>query len=292
MSQKPQQSNVTYEEIQAAAVMIRERFDVKANKPVALLGVVLGSGLGGFVDALAKQEKVRSIPYAQIENFPVSYVEGHASHLHLAQIDGQPILLMQGRIHRYEGYSSQQVAFPLRVLLALGVRTVVLTNAAAGLAKDCNVGDLMLIKDHINFTGDCPLIGPNDLRFGQRFVDMTEAYSKELIKIAKECGKALKISLREGVYGGVLGPNYETPAEIRMFQKLGADAVGMSTVFETMAARHGGAQVLGISCITNKGAGLSGKQISHEEVQENAHAVSGRFTSLLMAILTRILQRG
>lgn len=288
MAANPSSHYITYEQVQTAAQMVRERFGYKPNKSVAKIGVILGSGLGGFAGSLAEYGKVRSIPYADIPHFPVSHVEGHASNLHLAKIDETPILLMQGRVHRYEGYSASQVAFPMRVMMALGVETVILTNAAAGLDKHFEVGDLMLITDHINFTGDCPLLGPNDLRFGPRFLDMTEAYSKSLIKIAKECAKSLKFSFQEGVYGGVLGPNYETPAEIKMFQKLGVSAVGMSTVYETFAARHGGAKVLGISCITNKGAGMSKQVISHEEVQENAALASVRFTAVLTAILRRL----
>jgi len=195
---------------------------------------------------------------------------------------------MQGRVHRYEGYSAQAVVFPVRVLHALGVRTLIVTNAAGGLGDGFSAGDLMLIEDHLNLTGDNPLMGKNDSRFGARFPDMSEAYDKSLTTLADDVAKARGLRLRRGVYAGLLGPSYETPAEIRMLKTLGAHAVGMSTVFEVIAASHLGMRVLGISCITNLAAGLSGQKLSHDEVKETATRVEADFSGLVTALLPKL----
>ena len=229
--------------------------------PPAKIAVVLGSGLGGFSDALTRPQY---LPYSQIPNFPVSTVEGHFGQFVHGFIGETPVLLMQGRVHRYEGYSAQQVVFPIRTLKNWGIEKLILTNAAGGINSEFDVGDLMLITDHLNLTGDSPLVGPNDSKLGVRFVDMTEAYSKRLIQLAK----SIQPNLREGIYAGLLGPCYETPAEVRMLKTLGADAVGMSTVPEVIVGRHCGLRIAGLSCITNAAAGLGGASqvVSAEEV--------------------------
>lgn len=276
---------VGFEQTQEAARYIRERLKVKDKSPVATVGVVLGSGLGAFAQEVAQNSKSISIPYHEIPNFPTSSVEGHKGSLLFGSIQQKPVLIMQGRVHRYEGYSAQQVVFGMRVLQALGVKGVILTNASGAIGDHLEVGDLMMISDHINMTGDNPLLGPNDLRLGPRFFDMSEAYSKNLRQCAQRAAAEENFALKEGIYVGVLGPSYETPAEIRMFKAMGADAVGMSTVFETIAARHGAMEVLGIACLTNKAAGLSSNTLNHEEVTTTAAQVSRRFSSLLLRLV-------
>ena len=249
--------------------------------PPAKIAVVLGSGLGGFANALSKPQ---FLPYSKISGFPISTVDGHSGRFVHGFIGETPVLLMQGRVHRYEGYTAQQVVFPIRTLKSWGIEKLILTNASGGINPDFEVGDLMVITDHLNLTGDSPLIGPNDAKLGTRFLDMTEAYSKRL----RDLAKSLDPNLREGVYAGLLGPCYETPAEIRMLKILGADAVGMSTVFETIAARHLGMEVLGISCISNKAAGLSGTKLSHEEVTAAGQKASKKFADLLTRLIPLI----
>jgi len=197
-------------------------------------------------------------------------------------------VIMRGRFHLYEGYTPQQVALPVRVMKALGVRTLVVTNSAGGINADFRPGDLMLIADHLNLTGRNPLVGTNEDAFGPRFPDMSEAYSRRLRRLARETAASLGVSLREGVYAGLLGPSYETPAEIRMLRTLGADAVGMSTVTEVIAARHAGIEVLGISCISNMAAGMLDQPLSHEEVLETSERVKGTFLALLLALMPRL----
>jgi len=249
------------------------------------VGLVLGSGLGVLADAM---EDAVTIPYGDIPHFPVSTVEGHAGELLVGTFAGKAALLMKGRFHMYEGYAAETVAFPMRVMKALGIGTLLITNAAGGINADFRPGDLMLISDHINFMFRNPLIGPNDAEFGPRFPDMSEAYSRRLRELARKIGEEAGVKFREGVYAGVLGPSYETPAEIRMLRTLGADAVGMSTVPETIAARHAGIEVLGISCISNMAAGMLDQPLSHEEVMETAERVRETFIRAVTRIVAAL----
>lgn len=250
------------------------------------IGLILGSGLGGFAERLEQQVVV---PYGDIPGFAASTVPGHAGRLVLGRRGRVACAVMQGRIHFYEGHSAEQVAFPARTLVALGARTLVVTNAAGGLRHP--PGTLMLIRDHINLFPDHPLRGPNDDRVGPRFPDMTRAYPTELCAVAREVARGLDIELAEGVYAGSSGPSYETPAEIKMLAAMGADATGMSTVPEVIAAVHMGARVLGISCITNWAAGLGpGRPLSHDEVTETAEQVREKFEELLDRLVARLGQ--
>jgi len=258
------------------------------------IGIVLGSGLGAVADAITDAVMV---PYAEIPHFPRSTVEGHSGRILAGMMGGVPVVAMQGRVHFYEGYTPNEVTFPMRVLGALGVRTVVLTNAAGGILESYGVGQLVAIGDHINMLGWNPLAGPNEARFGvkagagQRFFDMTEAYSKELRALAKETAAEEGFPLEEGVYLAVSGPSFETPAEIRAFRTLGATLVGMSTVPETIVARHMGIDVLGISCVTNLAAGLGATHLSHEEVYEAGKRVEKRLVRLLERLTPKIAAR-
>ena len=249
------------------------------------IGVVLGSGLGMFADALT--ESVR-LPYREIPGLPVSTAVGHRSELVVGTFDGIPIAVMSGRFHLYEGYTAQQVVSGIRLFRELGVRRVVLTNAAGGINPDFGEGALVLVSDHINLQGANPLVGPNDAGLGDRFPDMTEVYSASLREIAKRTAAELGVRLFEGVYAGMLGPSYETPAEIRFLRTIGADLVGMSTVPEAIAANHLGMQILGISCVTNIAAGLSGRKLSHEEVLEIGRRVSTTLLQLLGGLLPKL----
>jgi phosphopentomutase len=249
------------------------------------VGLILGSGLGVMANTM---EDATSISYADIPHFPVSTVEGHASELVAGTISGKRVVVMKGRFHLYEGYDVQHVTLPIRVMKALGVHTLIVTNAAGGIKTTYHPGDLMLIQDHINFMSRNPLIGPHDNKLGVRFPDMSEAYSKELRNIAKQVAVEQGIALQEGVYVGVLGPSYETPAEIRMMRILGADAVGMSTVPEVIVARHAGLKVLGISCISNMASGILDQPLSHNEVMETAERVKDKFIRLVKGIIPRI----
>ncbi len=249
------------------------------------VALVLGSGLGAFADTF--EERV-AIPYEQIRGIASSTVAGHAGQLVLGTADGVSVVAMQGRVHLYEGHRSQDIVFGLRLMLRLGAETVVITNAAGGISEHLDVGDLMLIDDHLNLTGTNALCGDNEEELGPRFVDMTTPYDRELRDLAEEGARVLGFQVKRGVYAGLLGPSYETPAEIRMLRTLGANAVGMSTVLEVIAARHMGARVLGMSCITNKAAGLGQEKLDHAEVQEVAAKVRERFVSLLGAVLRRI----
>lgn len=245
-------------------------------------GLILGSGLGVLADAM---EDVTVIHYEEIPHFPQSTVEGHAGELLIGTIGGKRTVLMKGRFHMYEGYGAETVVFPVRVMKELGVRSLLVTNAAGGIRETLAPGQLMVIADHINFMFRNPLIGPNADTLGVRFPDMSEAYSERLRKKAFVCADALGVSLTEGVYAGLLGPSYETPAEIRMLRTIGADAVGMSTVPEVIAARHAGMEVLGISCITNMAAGMQETPLSHSEVMETATRARERFLALVTAII-------
>ena len=249
------------------------------------VGLILGSGLGSLADEVTD---VVALPYGDILHFPVSTAPGHAGKLILGWLEGKPVAVMAGRAHLYEGYSAQQVAYPVRVMRELGAETLVVTNAAGGVNLEFHAGALMLIADHINLTGQNPLVGPNDPRLGGRFPDMTEAYSSQLRALAREVAGEMGLPLAEGIYLGLLGPSYETPAEIRMARALGADAVGMSTVMEVIAANHSGMKVLGISCITNMAAGILPRKLSEEEVIETAYQVRPQFAGLVKGILGRL----
>ncbi len=249
------------------------------------IALVLGSGLGVLADEI---ENAVTISYGDIPHFPVSTVEGHAGELLVGTLAGKPVLLMKGRFHMYEGYGAETVSFPVRVMKALGVKTLVVTNAAGGINASFQPGDLMLISDHINFMFKNPLIGPNDPEVGVRFPDMSEAYSKRLRALARGVGEKVGVSFQEGVYAGLLGPTYETPAEIRMLRTLGADAVGMSTVPETIAARHSGIEVLGISCISNMAAGMLDQPLDHAEVMETAERVRETFIRVVKGIVAEL----
>lgn len=266
--------------IEEAAQYIAGRSTVKPE-----VGLILGSGLGVLADSI--REAV-TIPYADIPHFPVSTVEGHAGELLVGCVGDRPVLLMKGRFHMYEGYAGEAVTFPIRVMKALGVRALLVTNAAGGVNTAYAPGELMLIADHLNLTGTNPLIGPNLPELGLRFPDMSEAYSKRLREKARTIAAAQKLQLQEGVYAGLLGPSYETPAEIRMLRALGADAVGMSTVSEVIVARHAGIEVLGISCISNMAAGILDQPLSHEEVMETTDRVKQQFLQFVIELIPQL----
>jgi purine-nucleoside phosphorylase len=249
------------------------------------IGLVLGSGLGGFADALSDAMR---IPFADIPAFPRSTAIGHAGQLVIGYAGSVPVAVMQGRVHLYEGYSAQQVAFPVRVLGRMGVRSLILTNAAGGINLNYQQGALVLIRDHINLQGTNPLVGPNDDRFGARFPDMTRVYAGDYREIALQEGAKLGMALHEGVYAALLGPSYETPAEIRYLRTIGADLVGMSTALEAIAARHLGINLLAISCVTNMAAGILDRPLSHQEVMETGERVKHGFEALLRAVLPRL----
>jgi purine-nucleoside phosphorylase len=254
-----------------------------ARRPA--VGLVLGSGLGAFVDQF---EDVIAIGYHEIPHFVPSTVAGHMGRFVIGTIAGVTCMAMQGRLHYYEGYSAAEVAFPTRVMIELGADTLILTNAAGSLETSWTPGTLMLISDHINLTGANPLVGPNDHHIGPRFPDMTEAYSNKLRQLARQVAGDMGLDLREGVYAGLAGPTYETPAEIRMVRAIGGNAVGMSTVFEAIAAQHMGARVLGISCITNLAAGLQGQPLHHDEVTVAAESARESFQGLLTGVIREL----
>jgi purine-nucleoside phosphorylase len=249
------------------------------------IGLVLGSGLGGFADSLTDATR---IPYAEIPAFPRSTAIGHAGQLVIGHANSIPVAVMQGRVHLYEGYSAHEIVFPMRVFGRMGIRAVILTNAAGGINLSYQQGALVLIRDHINLQGTSPLIGPNDDRFGVRFPDMTHAYAKDYRAAAKAEAAKLGMTLHEGVYAALLGPSYETPAEINYLRTIGADLVGMSTAFEVIAARHMQIKVLAISCVTNMAAGILDQPLSHQEVMETGERVKTSFEALLRAVLPRI----
>lgn len=251
------------------------------------IALVLGSGLGAFADEFANATR---IPYAKIPHYPRSTAIGHAGQLVLGKVGNVAVAGMQGRVHLYEGYSAQQVAFPIRVFARMGVKAVILTNAAGGINLSYSQGALVALRDHINLQGANPLIGPNNDRFGPRFPDMTRAYDAEFRRFVAEAGKKLALNLHEGVYLALAGPNYETPSEIHAFRTLGADLVGMSTVPEVLAARHSGLRVLGISCVTNMAAGVTGATLTAGEVLETGARVKNDFIALLKAVIPRIAE--
>jgi purine-nucleoside phosphorylase len=271
-----------------AAEFISKRTSIRPR-----VGVVLGSGLGAFAESLAHAVR---IPYRELNGLPASTAAGHAGELVLGTLGANgagtvDLAVMSGRFHLYEGYTARQVTSGVRLLHELGVERLVLTNAAGGINPAYARGALVLISDHINLQGANPLTGPNDNLLGPRFPDMTEAYSAELRRIAHETAAELGIALQEGVYAALLGPSYETPAEIRYLKAIGADLVGMSTVAEAIVANHMGMSVVGISCVTNLAAGLSGEKLDHEEVLEIGQRVSGTFLRLLSALLPRLLPK-
>ncbi|MFX3633550.1 MAG: purine-nucleoside phosphorylase [Candidatus Pristimantibacillus sp.] len=268
---------LTAAHINAAAAYIADQTELKPE-----IGLIMGSGLGVLGDHL---EDAITIQYDTIPHFPVSTVEGHAGELLIGTLSGRAVILMRGRFHMYEGYGPELTAFPVRVMKALGVTSLLVTNAAGGVNLDYEPGNLMLISDHINMTGKNPLIGPNDDELGVRFPDMSEAYSKRLRAVARETAASQGLTLREGVYAGLLGPTYETPAEIRMLRVIGADAVGMSTVAEVITARHSGIEVLGISCISNMAAGILDQPLSHMEVMETTERVKSQFLALVKGLI-------
>jgi purine-nucleoside phosphorylase len=249
------------------------------------IALVLGSGLGAFADEFDSAIK---IPYAKIPHYPRSTAIGHAGQLVVGKVGGIAVAGMQGRVHLYEGYNAKDVALPIRVFQRMGVKAVILTNAAGGINLSYNEGALVILRDHINQQPTNPLIGPNDGRFGPRFPDMTHAYDPDYRKIAAEAGKKLGLTLHEGVYLALAGPNYETPAEIHAFRTMGADLVGMSTVPEVLAARHSGIRVLGISCVTNMAAGITGNPLTAEEVFATGARIKNDFIALLRATIPRI----
>lgn len=268
------------QQISEAVACIREKFTEQPS-----VGLILGSGLGMLADEITNPVR---ISYDSIPNFPESTVEGHAGQLVLGELNGLTVIAMQGRFHYYEGYGLDVVTFPVRVMKALGVETLLVTNAAGGVNTSFTPGDLMLITDHINNTAQNPLIGPNNPALGVRFPDMSTAYDRNLQAIARDVAADLQLNLKEGVYVWNTGPTYETPAEIKMLQTIGGDAVGMSTVPEVIVARHAGMDVLGISCISNMAAGILDQPLNHEEVIETTEKVRESFLALVKAVLERI----
>jgi purine-nucleoside phosphorylase len=278
--QENQNPETLYERAEHAARLIRAR----AGEDVRV-AIVLGSGLGAFADEL---EDAQSIPYDEIPGFARPTVEGHAGRLVVGRVGGVPVAAMQGRFHFYEGYTLEEVTFPVRVLGLLGAKSLVLTNAAGGLNNAYEQGALVLISDHLNLMGTNPLLGRNDPRFGPRFPDMTDVYDREYQEAAIAEAREMGLELRRGIYAALTGPSYETPAEIRMMRLLGADAVGMSTVPEAIVARQMGVRVLGISCITNMAAGVLDKPINHEEVIETGERVRETFAELLRRVIPKL----
>lgn len=273
-------TSTIFEQADEAASFVRSRIAVAPKA-----GLVLGSGLGSIA---GRVENAVALPYSEIPHFPRSTVEGHSGRLVSGTLNGAPIAVMQGRVHAYEGYSPAAVTFPMRVLGRLGIKTAIVTNAAGGIRMDMEQGQMVLLSDHINFSGTNPLTGPNDTRLGPRFFDMTTAYSPRLRRLAKAAAEAEGIHLAEGVYLCVPGPSFETAAEIRAFRALGADLVGMSTVHEVIVARHMGIEVLGLSCVTNMAAGILQQEINHEEVIETGLRVEERLTRLLARLLPQL----
>ncbi|MTI70214.1 MAG: purine-nucleoside phosphorylase [Firmicutes bacterium] len=266
--------------IKQSSNYLKKKINIKPD-----IGLVLGSGLGILADEIKNKTTIK---YSEIPNFPKSTVKGHKGQLVIGELEGKKVIAMQGRFHYYEGYPLRDVTFPIRVMKELGIEKLIVTNAAGGANKTFKPGDLMIIKDHINFGFDNPLIGENYNELGPRFPDMSNAYSKDLIKTAYDVSKELNIDIKEGNYMFLTGPSYETPAEIKMVSYLGADAVGMSTVPEVIVAVHSGIEVLGISCITNMAAGILEQPLSHKEVIETTEKVKDKFIILIRKILFNI----
>lgn len=259
----------------------------KTNNLKPEVGIILGSGLGDFVNNFS----YISIPYSEIPNFETSTIQGHVGKLafiNAKQNKNSSLIIMQGRYHFYEGHSMDKIVYPIKVMKKLGVKTIIITNAAGAVNKKLKPSDLMIIEDHINFMGTNPLIGKNDESLGTRFPDMSEVYNKILIKLAQTCAQELGIKIKKGIYAACPGPSYETPAEVNMFKKLGADALGMSTVPEAIVANYCGISVLGISCISNYASGVQKTPLSHQEVIETTNIAKDNFQSLLLKILEKI----
>ena len=259
----------------------------KAPGRIPRVAIVLGSGLGGVADAI---DDAVEVPYGEIPFFVRSTVDGHAGALIIGALGGVDVVVMKGRFHYYEGYTMEEVTFPERVFAVLGIKTIVLTNAAGGTERHISPGSLMVIIDHINMMGDNPLRGANDPRFGPRFPDMTHIYAPEYIGIAHEVARSMGLKLTEGVYVGLRGPSYETPAEVKLFDKFGGDALGMSTVPEAIVARHCGIKVLAISCITNVAAGLTRNEINHEDVMEVGARAGRQLATLILGIVPKLFE--
>jgi purine-nucleoside phosphorylase len=266
-----------YDQVREAADAVRRRIG-----EIPSIGIVLGSGLGGFVESI---DDAVSMPYDELPHWPASRVPGHDGRVAVGKMHGRTIIALAGRCHVYEGYSLPTVTFAVRVLGLLGIRLVILTNAAGGIHLGFHPGALMVIDDHVNLMGGNPLVGPNDDRFGLRFPDLSEVYSQRLREIADLAGKAARVPLVHGVYAALPGPSYETPAEIRYLRTIGIDAVGMSTVPEAIVARHMGLDVLGLSCISNMAAGVLPQPLDHAEVVETTRRARGAFSSLLEGIV-------
>ncbi len=264
-----------FEKLEQSSAYIKKIRNVKPK-----VGVVLGSGLGAFVDQI--EDKI-TLPYADIPNFKATTVEGHEGQLILGKIGSVEVAVMQGRYHAYEGHDMDQVVFPVRLLASLGIDSIILTNASGGVNESYEAGDLVLITDHINLSGMNPLVGPNISELGPRFPDMTNTYDKKLQKIILEQAKANGVNLKQGIYAGVLGPTYETPSEVKMIRVLGGDLVGMSTVPESIAANHLGLNVAGISCVTNMAAGIENVELKHEDIKIQALKVMEKFSALVVS---------
>ena len=265
-----------------AADFIKEKIN---NKYVPKIALILGSGLGALADEIENSVKIK---YHEIPSFKQSSIDGHVGQLVIGKLQGKDVLIMQGRIHYYEGYSMQEVVFPIKVMKKLGIEKLIITNAAGGVNENFEVGNLMLIADHINFMNTNPLIGKNDNSLGTRFPDMSEVYDKNFLNYARRCADKLKINVQEGIYAANCGPSYETPAEVKMLRILGADAIGMSTVPEAIVANYCNIKVLGISCITNFAAGIKNEKLSHEEVMRSGEKVKNDFTMLIKEILKNL----
>ena len=261
-----------------------EFLNKKTNSFKPEIGIILGSGLGELADEYCDY----AVSYNDIPNFVKSTVKGHKGRLVFAEINGRKVVMMQGRNHFYEGHTMQEITYPIKVMKLLGVETIILTNAAGAVNESYRPSDLMIITDHINFTGSNPLVGPNDENFGERFPDMSEVYKKSLIELAEKCSEKLGIDIQKGIYWANSGPSYETPAEINMIRKLGGDAVGMSTVPEAIVANYCGMNILGISCITNSASSISGEKLSHEEVITAANNAKSKFKSLILEVISNL----
>jgi len=267
-------------DIKNNAKIIAEQLDYKPE-----VGLILGSGLGVMAEEI---ENPVQIEYGELKNFPISTVEGHAGRFVIGELEGKKVIAMQGRTHYYEGYSMQELVMPVRIMSEVGIEKLILTNAAGGVNEEFSAGEFMIISDHINLMGDNPLIGENLAKFGPRFPDMSEAYNKELIEVAEDVARKNGILTRKGVYAAESGPSYETPAEIKYLRTIGADAVGMSTVPEVIAANHMGLGIIGVSCITNMAAGILPQPLNHKEVVEIAEKVRPDFIKLMRGIIKNI----
>ena len=273
-------SGSEFERAEQAARFILSRTELRAE-----IALVLGSGLGAFAEDFT--EAVR-LPYSDIPHYPRPSAEGHAGQLVIGKVNGVPVAAMQGRVHLYEGLTAKEVTFPMRVFGRMGIQAAILTNAAGGISGKLKPGCLVVLEDHINLQGTNPLTGPNDVRFGMRFLDLTTAYCRNYRNFAMREGRRLKVKILAGIYAALPGPSYESPAEIKYLNRIGADVVGMSTVAEVIVARHMGIQVLAISCVTNMAAGITGEAIHHQEVLDTGKRVTGQFIALLRAVIPLI----